>query len=459
MKKSMLETLVNEAFDNPSNAFEFYRFLESNGEGFEERMAAVSFVSSGEPEGSAGTLYNRIKRNKTSFDFFSLFEIIYHVKKKHSSSVSREQALEILKRVFFKIAGLDKRQLKEFYGEVSTGSSCFLSEKERVYFYEYVRSKNKTADDVYFLRRCVDLFLVDYDFLKACEVRRMCLDVVEGLEVSEVIERSRLDNSFIGFCVSALFENASLDKLLSISRAKELDLKTKKMARDACFFLTGKSYVDEVTPLEPVYFGKNVAVSGPVDIGEEKGKEIDAFDLVVKPNYKLSFKNKKPSVFGGRCDVSYYNGGDPITSFHDIEKVVGDLSLMIFKTQRGYKKFKKNKPSRLMNKWGGMFNGAPNGIQNILYEVVLSRPGSVVLYNVDFFISSNYKDGYRRVGGRVIKSNSFACHCPFSNFTFVKILHQSGLVAVSEKVGELLEMDDSDFALALQGSLGASRAN
>lgn len=197
--------------------------------------------------------------------------------------------------------------------------------------------------------------------------------------------------------------------------------------------------------------GKTVAIVGPAGEGGESGKEIDEYDVVIKTNFKASSTKMPKEIYGERCDVSYYNSGDPVSKFDEVFSVISDLKFACFKSGKAMELYKDHENIAtlrpVVHNWM-YFKGAANMLQIILYEVLNSSPSKVKVFCVNFFAGKNlYSKHYRSIG---VSGKNLVCHDPWANFSFVKNLWINGRIEVDKITGEVLGLSQEKFTDRLE---------
>jgi hypothetical protein len=209
---------------------------------------------------------------------------------------------------------------------------------------------------------------------------------------------------------------------------------------------------------------KNIAVVGPAPYNKSRpllGKEIDSFDLVIRFNYLG--KELKDKSFGSKTDISYYNGNtiNKINSMNNIN-FLSDLKFINFKPTliRYQIDFNHNNKIRNLSNMKFMFNGYPNLLQIVLWDLLHFDPGRVKIFHNNLFHTNNaYRKGYEFDGSEYDisdKKNVFfqSCirtgHDLISQFKFTKKLWEKDLVSVDEELFQVLSLTDYEYIEGLE---------
>jgi LmbE family N-acetylglucosaminyl deacetylase len=200
--------------------------------------------------------------------------------------------------------------------------------------------------------------------------------------------------------------------------------------------------------------GRTVAVVGPASKVEEIRDEIDSFDVIVRTNYQGGVD---PS-YGGRTDVSYYNGNRLRSRRDEIIAAASEVPWLV--TARGSddalrRMFPRHAGLRSAERAAPSFacgGAGPLAIPIMLADLIRFRPARIKIFCVDFFRSqAAYRQGYHR---RPISSDAIAhslrVHDPFSSFRFVQELYRAGLCEADRIAGEVLRLSLDAYAADMQ---------
>jgi len=210
--------------------------------------------------------------------------------------------------------------------------------------------------------------------------------------------------------------------------------------------------------------GKRVAVVGPAPSFIPNGAEIDEFEIVVRVNYLKTIPSERWSDIGSKTDISYY--GNVFTK--QIDSKINDF---VFSENLRFLVFKSKIPGSLFQSVAQnsdnlryfqspkmlFFNGSPMMIQNILFDLLLHKPGAIKLFNTTFYLGANtHFDGYHNLW-TYPKNDSFkdiqgfAHHDIVSNFMFIKTLFENKQIEADEACKEVLQLSKEEFVKALEG--------
>ena len=202
--------------------------------------------------------------------------------------------------------------------------------------------------------------------------------------------------------------------------------------------------------------GRSVAIIGPAPKAEEIHDEIDAFDVVIRPNYQ---GDVDPS-YGTRTHVSYYNGSRLLSRRAEILEKAASLPWLVaargsdemlrsmFPSHPGIRSAERAAPH--------FVHAAPLAIPIMLADVLRFSPARVKVFCVDFFRSqAAYRQGYHRnkIGSDAV-AHSIRIHDPFSSFSYVTQLHRAKLCEADGVAGEVLSLGREEYAASMQELYG-----
>ncbi|AEG31691.1 glycerophosphodiester phosphodiesterase family protein [Thiomicrospira cyclica] len=214
-------------------------------------------------------------------------------------------------------------------------------------------------------------------------------------------------------------------------------------------------YTAEDRDFKEYVAGKSIAIVGPVNNGILSGDEIDNSDIVIRFNYK-GLTGYEPCYFGTKTNISLYLDHDLLDKKKSdlIEHNVNDLDWVLFRNTK-LKDFSslgfnlqgvKVKPSLKIwekNK-NPFFKGFPNALQIVLFDIFRFHVGSVKLFNMDFFVSTNYESSYMRTT-TTLDPFFLTWHDLTSNFAMPKALFNSGLIEADEIASKILRLSVKDY--------------
>lgn len=184
--------------------------------------------------------------------------------------------------------------------------------------------------------------------------------------------------------------------------------------------------------------GKTCAIVGSAYTKNSFGKEIDDFEVIVRINYRDCSIHSNIERYGSRVNISYYNSGDTITFRDEVKNILPYLDWAVFKNKKDVEDFSSLTNTKLLQRNISMFKGAPNGIQNALYEIHLSNPKRIKLFNTTFYCSTqNYEQGYRP--GHSLKGRNWVVHDAVSNFAYVYKLWVNNCIEVDPECEAILK--------------------
>lgn len=206
--------------------------------------------------------------------------------------------------------------------------------------------------------------------------------------------------------------------------------------------------------------GKSVAIVGPSSSTEEKGPEIDKFDIVVRCNVLNSELSWDVLAKGKRCDISYLSVGHGELYLRDKPKLPDDLKWVCFKHQPHFQKTGNYIPvgdmhsifARNYNTLNPLlFIGTANGIPNIVSDLLYFNPKKIKIFFVDMMLTKQRHEGYYDLyRGTVENVSAFRhasgkTHDPGSNFLIMKMISQNPRILLDDRLKEVLSLTMKSF--------------
>jgi len=199
--------------------------------------------------------------------------------------------------------------------------------------------------------------------------------------------------------------------------------------------------------------GKRIAIVGPSPSNLMNGKEIDAFDVIVRFNYKG--ENLSTNYYGSRTDISYFNGANS----RDVQKNYTGLDIAGLKAAV-YKipveenlligKCNRRMPLPIEN---FMLDNSPYALQNVVADLLLYNPLEIKVFSIDMFLTNNRDISYG-VMDKSYWDNFYpkAGHDPYSNYLFIEYLYNNNFISVDSKLKRILDMEISEYMEELQNT-------
>lgn len=213
-------------------------------------------------------------------------------------------------------------------------------------------------------------------------------------------------------------------------------------------------------PLEAVDFqfaelvsGASVVVVGPALLDADRGHEIDAYDLVVRTNYRGVATLPPAAEAGSRTDISYYSAGRGEDMAREEESsYLHDLRFAVLK---GVDHLRCEVPSRCAYMPGpAYFSGFPNMVPNAVFDLALFGPARIDVRGANFWLASTaYHPGYvsdmepRTVLERLA---SFSAHDLSNQRTCLQNLANAGIVHFDEAGSDVLWMATEEYLEEMQ---------
>lgn len=272
------------------------------------------------------------------------------------------------------------------------------------------------------------------------------------LRVHVLGQKASLDNRFVAeYDTDHLNENSFADDLL---------------VSVMCGLYAGnrQSYIDffKKNKDEEFYFnddynkflrGKSVAIVGPVDVGLENGQEIDAYDVVVRFNFK-GIENYDSTKFGSKTNISYYIKSDLKVALESNAEAVNELTYVVYPemaqdvVDKYSDKIAPNCISRLhvhKKQFCPFLHGAPNAIQKALLDLLRYECGPIKVFNANIFVDNNKLVSSYRESSKHPKFMNMTYHDPVSNFVFMKKLFASNVYEADNILESVLTLSSASY--------------
>jgi len=204
--------------------------------------------------------------------------------------------------------------------------------------------------------------------------------------------------------------------------------------------------------------GKSVAIVGPAASKVEYGNEIDSFNVVIRPTYRGCQSTTETNQYGKNAHISYYNGknsGDMIDK-KDFS-FLNDLEFCVFKLSEINKyEFQNNSVNsckvRLARKNEYFFNGHPNMVPLIIYDILYFEPSKIKVFYSNFFLAkklhkNNYKNKAVTLQGMYLSLSSHDC---LSQVNFVRNIWRAGLIEADRECEKVLNLSAKQYMYELE---------
>lgn len=209
--------------------------------------------------------------------------------------------------------------------------------------------------------------------------------------------------------------------------------------------------------------GKSVAIVGPVDVGLNNGAEIDAFDEVIRFNYK-GLNGYDKDRFGSKTTLSYYLDTDVKKKEDAFVKGMEELQYVMYQAvlPRKFKKYRDVKtPMRAsLPAWNDaskpLFKGNPNALQKCLLDLLRFEVGRVKIFNVTLWLGNKVNPVYRRKSS--VKPSMLIWHDIVSNFVFTKRMFDVGLIEADPVLQRILSLSVEEYVMQFNEQFGVQRA-
>lgn len=211
--------------------------------------------------------------------------------------------------------------------------------------------------------------------------------------------------------------------------------------------------------------GRKIMIKGPARSGARKNRSYDDDLFVVNFNHvdAAPAEGADSHENASHVECSVYSGA---------VAMLFDAQPNLFEDGRIYRIFKYGSPSSARKAlvysgcghqaiWSrfSQLRSSPNLLQIALSDFIAHGFAPIAVTDNNLYVRDAYKRGYssRSVQEHLSPFESrlrFAKHDPFANRDYLIGLYKSGLIEPDEVLGELLSMDDSDFALCMQQEHG-----
>jgi len=282
--------------------------------------------------------------------------------------------------------------------------------------------------------------------------------------------KSRRDPALLRLVIAGAFERGNM----KLVRAAARDLVRVDPEHPVLVALQRIGATDVKTPPEPAseenerfaafVKGREVVVAGPAAItSEEATPRLNASQVVVTMNAKSA--TPKDYVPQGVGHVSYYNSEQARYILAEGMTAPDYLDWCVLKRRSESDAFRalnphaKLEPRMLRTGTPLMFNGIPNALQNVLFDLATFEPASIHVCLCDFMLSSSREKGYyppewkRDTDAKIraaVRRTFALMHDPISQFLFTKSLMAFKGVGADKRLSEILPFNEHKFSLALE---------
>lgn len=205
--------------------------------------------------------------------------------------------------------------------------------------------------------------------------------------------------------------------------------------------------------------GSSIAFVGPVSIEENKGHEIDAYDIVARTNYRTNDQINNTEEQGSRTDVSYYNSLQFEAIIKEQEgKLPKNLKFGILKRPKHKDLITSNTVKLTMhdNK-KFVFNGHLNAIPHAIMHLLRFNPGEIKIYGADLMVTKQRYANYRPKSlGESDQGLVFVNHDPLTQFNLLHLMWRNSLLFCDEQLESVIKLGESRYMWELEQSRGDS---
>lgn len=222
--------------------------------------------------------------------------------------------------------------------------------------------------------------------------------------------------------------------------------------------------------------GKRIAVVGPAKSNSNDGAEIEAFDIVVRCNFRRSIPDLEKQAKGTRCDVSYFNL-EQVRHFVDKEDVDWPESIewivcsskpvcdqLISKIRAsdkgGFIKLPKQR-ERLERLNRVYFNTTATAIPKIIIDLCRFEPEHIKVFHADLMLTVNRNKGYLPADWnweanmkQIFLRISSGLHDPLTQYYLLRNFWQNGLITGDTRFEQVMEMGDMEYMIQMQEIYG-----
>jgi len=274
--------------------------------------------------------------------------------------------------------------------------------------------------------------------------KRIKIDDLLGVFWS-LVHRGQMEEltKFIEQKKSLIFKKSDMKILYSVMKGE----------KEKAHSIAKKDYNENDKMFEKLICGKNIAILGPAAGDIDIDSIRDEFDILIS----LTYRGKKylsGNVQSYNIDVSYYNceAGNRIQKIN-YEEFLYELKFSVFKSiEYDYQKklYQQKKCRKLFSLDNLVFEGQPNMLQIVLYDLLHFCPRRIKLFNFNLFLAKNaYQKGYKIEGttheGNFKLWKSYAIHNIITQYNFSKKLFDSGLIEADEDGENVLSLGISEY--------------
>jgi hypothetical protein len=206
------------------------------------------------------------------------------------------------------------------------------------------------------------------------------------------------------------------------------------------------------------YLGKSIAILGPslIPLDIKAYEEINSYDLIFIPNY-----NSKNPHYGNirKKIVGLYTIKDIADNKSFGIEVIDDLHEVIV-INHNPKKIKKSKIGHPNYRYTLLlreifYYGIPNKIQILLMESIIGGSKKIKLFNTNFMLESSYLRNINEYKIDIIRTHYN--HDLISNYKFVKLIYDVGLIEVDSITINFLSFTDDEYLTAIERVYGLNK--
>lgn len=296
---------------------------------------------------------------------------------------------------------------------------------------------------------------------------------LRSLYLNRLINEKSANYFFAYDVVLSLLEQGNIESALNFSISRQNFLFKDQMIEvsEFCRYLLGDKNVYPLKNLnqnskwhnsdfDSTLKTSSILVKGPSNNKVDRSND---YDYVVKTNYILRDEKNISN------HILYYNYRK-FKSYHlEIKNLTNKVSYVCLKSESQFKQLKGDIPSQNIRKFTNarpifyrQSGSDPMAVQNIIYDLITSGANNLFLESIDGYSSLKpYDESYQKsdpYSKDLQKSKNIAralrIHDPFSNFSYLKNILNSGRVTADSMASEIFKGKRTDYAKKINSIYG-----
>ncbi|MGQ2907579.1 MAG: hypothetical protein ACT6QU_06435 [Aliihoeflea sp.] len=194
--------------------------------------------------------------------------------------------------------------------------------------------------------------------------------------------------------------------------------------------------------------GRSIAIVAPGNTGIAHGAEIDAFDLVVRTNFRAHETiSAHAPLIGTRTDVTYFNGNFEPENREEILTSLRErplsFAVMRFDDPEALALYRAILPVRVGTIFNPYYRMNAYAVPKIVHDLSRFGPARIKIFNADFFLGdAPHYSGYLNYDIKLVQS--FLGHDVLRNFRLVQKWFRAGIVEADDVLTAILNLSEDE---------------